>query len=421
MSHDAMSPTVEKRLQDLRTLLEVAQAMTGVRQLQPLLELIVASASRLVDADRTSLFLLEPDGSLWTRVAQDSSDIRLPPGFGIAGLVARTGQTVAIADAYEDARFSRDVDLKTGYRTRSILCIPLVTPSGSVVGVIEAMNKKGDGPFDADDEESLRALGSHAAVALETQRLLEGELRRQRMESEIELARKIQENLRPRRLPESPGLRLAAWQETAEKTGGDYYDVMEAPLGSLDLLVCDVSGHGLASTVLMSAARAYLRALHLVESNPQKLIEKLNRLISPDIPDDAFATLVVCRIGPGGEACYVSAGHLPPLVYRPAKDSFDALEETDLVLGFSAETVYRAHQIDRLERGDLVVLATDGLYEAASPEGLLWGLDAVKEAIAAAAHEGAHGVIEALRAGVFGHSEKLFLADDITLLVGERL
>lgn len=421
MSRDTMTPTVEKKLQDLRTLLEVAQAMTGVRQLQPLLELIVASATRLVDADRTSLFLLEPDGSLWTRVAQDSTDIRLPPGFGIAGLVARTGETVAIADAYEDPRFSHDVDLKTGYRTRSILCVPLVTPSGNVVGVIEAMNKKGDVPFDADDEESLRALGSHAALALETQRLLDGELKRERMESEIELARKIQENLRPRSLPELPGLRLAAWQETAEKTGGDYYDVMEAPLGSLDLLVCDVSGHGLASTVLMSAARAYLRALHLVESNPWKLVEKLNRLISPDIPDDAFATLVVCRIGPGGEACYVSAGHLPPLVYRPREKAFDQLEETDLVLGFSPSTTFRAHQIDPLEPGDLVVLATDGLYEAASPSGVLWGLDAVKEAIVAAAHEGAHGVIESLRAGVFGHSEKLYLADDITLLVAEKL
>src|SRR5512140_310310 len=153
MSRDAMSPTVGKKLQDLRTLLEVAQAMTGVRQLQPLLELIVASASRLVDADRTSLFLLEADGSLWTRVAQDSTDIRLPPGFGIAGLVARTGQAVTIPDAYEDPRFSHDIDQKTGYRTRSILCVPLVTPSGSVVGVIEAMNKKGNLAFDADDEE----------------------------------------------------------------------------------------------------------------------------------------------------------------------------------------------------------------------------------------------------------------------------
>lgn len=420
MSREAMAPTVEKRLQDLRTLLEVAQAMTGVRQLQPLLELIVASASRLVDADRTSLFLLEPDGSLWTRVAQDSTDIRLPPGFGIAGIVARTGETVAIADAYEDPRFSRDVDLKTGFRTRSILCVPLVTPSGSIVGVIEAMNKKGDGAFDADDAEALHALGSHAALALETQRLLEGELRRERMESEIELARKIQEGLRPRSLPDVRGLRLAAWQETAEKTGGDYYDVMEAPLGALDLLVCDVSGHGLASTVLMSAARAYLRALHLVERDPQRLIEELNRLITPDIPDDAFATLVTCRIGPAGEVCYVSAGHLPPLVFRARTARFDPLEETDLVLGYSAATSYHAHPIDPLEPGDIVVLATDGLYEASSPQGLLWGLDAVKEAIAAAAHEGAHGVIEALRAGAFGHAERLFLEDDITLLVAEK-
>lgn len=421
MTHDAMAPTDEKRLQDLRTLLEVAQAMTGVRQLQPLLELIVASASRLVDADRTSLFLLEPDGSLWTRVAQDSSDIRLPPGFGIAGIVARTGETISIPDAYEDPRFSRDIDLKTGFRTRSVLCVPLVTPSGSVVGVIEAMNKKNDGAFDADDAEALHALGSHAALAVETQRLLEGELRRERMESELELARRIQEGLRPRVLPERPGLRLAAWQETAERTGGDYYDVMEAPLGALDLLVCDVSGHGIASTVLMSTARAYLRALHLVEADPQRLLEKLNRLMTPDIPDDAFATLVACRIQPAGGACYVSAGHLPPLVYRARSRSFDRLEETDLVLGWSTTTTYRAFDIEPLSPGDLVILATDGLYEASSPDGLLWGVDAVRNVIADAAHEGAHGIIEALRAGVFGHAEKLFLEDDITLLVAEKV
>ncbi len=417
-----MSSPLDKKLRDLRTLLELAEAMSGVRDTQRLLELIVASASRLVDADRSSLFLRDDDGSLWTKVAEGSSDIiRLPPGWGIAGLVARTGKVVNIRDAYDDPRFDRQIDRKTGFRTRSILCVPLVDKEGAVVGVLEAMNKKGGEPFDGDDEERLRALCSHAAVAVESQRLLDGERLRQRMESEMEVARRIQSGLLPRRMPTLAGLRLAAWMETADKTGGDYYDVIEAPQGSLDLIVCDVSGHGIAAALLMATTRAYGRAVHTVESDPRKVMDRLNRLLVPDMPSDSFVTMTLARIGADGSACYVSAGHPPPLVYRAAQGVFDSLEETDLLLGFDGNASFTAHQVDPLRRGDVVVLFTDGLYEAASPEGGSWGLAAVKEVIAASARDGAEGIVAALREGVASHLEGRPRQDDVTLLVAERL
>ena len=237
---------------------------------------------------------------------------------------------------------------------------------------------------------------------------------------ELELARRIQKGLLPQKLPVIPGLDFDAWQETAEATGGDYYDVMPAPEGSVDLIVGDVSGHGIASALLMSALRAYLRALHLGESNPERLMERLDRLVTPDIPTDGFISMVLCRIAPDGTACYVSAGHHPPIVYRAARGAFDRHEATDLVLGVDADATYAAHEITPLDSGDLVVLVTDGLYEAASPEGELLGVESVREAIRAAAPDGASGVVESLRALAFGHAERLELEDDITLLVAAR-
>lgn len=236
---------------------------------------------------------------------------------------------------------------------------------------------------------------------------------------EMDLARRIQKGLLPKRLPQRPWLHLDAWQETADATGGDYYDVMDAPQGSLDLIVGDVSGHGIASALLMSAVRAYLRALHLGESNPEKLMERLNRLVTPDIPDDGFISMALCRIAADGSACYVSAGHLPPLVFRTSRRTFDTLEETGVVLGVGSGEGHTAHEIAPLGRGDLVILVTDGLYEAAAPDGELLGLDKVREAVRAAAADGASGVVESLRALAFGHAEKLELTDDITLLVAE--
>ena len=106
-------------------------------------------------------------GELWTTIAQGSNTIRLPLGSGIAGSVARTADTINIPDAYADRRFNPEQDQRSGYRTHTILCMPLVNHKDVVVGVIQALNKVGGGPFTMQDELRLAALCSHAAVAID--------------------------------------------------------------------------------------------------------------------------------------------------------------------------------------------------------------------------------------------------------------
>ncbi len=163
---------LQQRVEKLGGILDVAKALVAERDLDRLLKMIVESAARVVEADRCSLFLVDRErGELWSKVAQgvQMKEIRIPLDRGIAGAVATTNSAVNIPDAYRDPRFNQAVDKQTGYRTRSILCVPMRSVEGEVVGVLQALNKQGKppfSPFSEEDEELLGALGGQAAAAV---------------------------------------------------------------------------------------------------------------------------------------------------------------------------------------------------------------------------------------------------------------
>jgi signal transduction histidine kinase len=152
---------------------EVSRALSESGDLDALLTLIMAKVTELMDANRSTLYLVTEDGRwLWSKVVQGDErvEIRLEVGEGIAGWVAETREIVNIPDAYADQRFQPAVDLKSGYRTRSILAVPMLGALGGLVGVLQVLNKT-DGPFTQPDEELLMALSSQAAIAIENARL----------------------------------------------------------------------------------------------------------------------------------------------------------------------------------------------------------------------------------------------------------
>ncbi len=174
-------PALARRLAKLQSILDVAKAMTAERQLDRLLALVVDEAAKVAEADRCTLFLADREkGELFSKVAHGTEPIRFPLGAGIAGAVAATGVTIRIDDAYRDPRFNANVDHATGYRTRTVLAVPMRNTRGEVVGVLQALNRR-EGAFTAEDEELLGALAGPAASAIENavlneeiERLFEG-------------------------------------------------------------------------------------------------------------------------------------------------------------------------------------------------------------------------------------------------------
>jgi adenylate cyclase len=169
---------IQRALYDEAQLLGVTAALTSELQLDVLLVKIMQITTKVLDADRSTLLLYdETTRELCSKIAQglEGQEIRIGADCGIAGFVFTTGKTVNIPDAYADPRFNPEVDRTTGYATRSILCVPVVTHSAQIIGIIQVLNKRG-GPFRERDENRLRALASQAAVAIENARLFEAML-----------------------------------------------------------------------------------------------------------------------------------------------------------------------------------------------------------------------------------------------------
>jgi len=167
--YDGLRTSVDR----LSRLMKVGAAISSELDLDALLRTISQTTSHLLGAERSTVFLVDRSrNELWSRVAEglDRQEIRIPLAAGIAGTVASSGTPIRISDAYTDPRFNPEVDKRTGYRTRNILCAPMRNARGQVIGVFQVLNKRG-GDFSALDEQLLASLSSQAAVAVENAQL----------------------------------------------------------------------------------------------------------------------------------------------------------------------------------------------------------------------------------------------------------
>lgn len=164
---------LRERDRKLNSLLELGQLIGLDLKIDAMLLQIAQKATEVMDADRCTLFLYDPrTDELWSTVAlgMEGKIIRIPSTAGLAGYCFKTGATVNLEDAYTDPHFNRDIDARTGYHTRSLLCMPMYNRSGDILGVIELLNKR-DGLFTKEDEMFLMTFGTHASVFIEMAQL----------------------------------------------------------------------------------------------------------------------------------------------------------------------------------------------------------------------------------------------------------
>jgi K+-sensing histidine kinase KdpD len=175
--------TTKSKMDKLQMLIDASKIVNSTIELDKVLTLILEVATQSIAADRGTLYLIDAGAEeLWSKVAQGNNmvEIRLPLGKGLAGYVAKTGETVNITDAYKDPRFNPEIDRKSGYTTHTVLCMPMRDKEGQIVGAFQFLNKK-DGPFTTDDEAFIDALSVHAAIALENARIARGMVESERL------------------------------------------------------------------------------------------------------------------------------------------------------------------------------------------------------------------------------------------------
>ncbi len=184
--------SLKKWRRRLSILLKYAKKASTTTNVDELLQLLVDESKEALDAERATVFLVDrKKNELWSKVASGTQTIRVPLGIGIAGAVAFTGEALNIKDVYKDARFNPEIDKMTGYRTRTMLTMPMFNAKSHVIGVFQVLNKKTDKPFDRQDEELLMLIADQASGQVENAQLY-NEVRKATQETIIRLASAVE-------------------------------------------------------------------------------------------------------------------------------------------------------------------------------------------------------------------------------------
>ncbi|MGA7920829.1 MAG: GAF domain-containing SpoIIE family protein phosphatase [Candidatus Acidiferrales bacterium] len=350
---------------ELSTIVEATKRLNSTLDLAELLNIILQLTTRHTGAERGTVFLVDRERKeIWSLVGLglDQHEIRLPINRGIAGWVAENGETVNLPDAYADPRFEPEVDIRLGFRTKSLLCLPILSKSGETIGVLQLLNKN-TGPFTSADENLLRAISDHVALALENAQLHRDLLHKQRMERDLALARSIQLGLLPERPPTLEGFDIGVSHRPSLEVGGDYYDFIPLASDTILTVVADVEGKGVGSAMVMANLQATLHALLAHLHSLERLVESLNDMMLADTRGQKFMTMFLGLLDQSNRTLhYVNAGHVQPAVVR-VNGEVEYLTEGGMVVGLFAGVRYERGHV-KLHRGDVVVACTDGITEA---------------------------------------------------------
>lgn len=367
--------TLDEALQSihkLQAILDVSKAMGSEITIDNLLKLILDKTTEVMDADRSSLFIYdEKTNELWSKIAQGlvSSEIRFPVGIGVAGDVAKTLKTENIPDAYLDKRFNPGIDKLNNYRTKSLLCMPLLGDKGQLVGVIQVLNKKTADAFDEEDEAILEALSSHISVALQRAQLIEHYVENQLLAESLQHARKIQLGMLPTTFPPFPDIidivDVYAILDAAKFVGGDLYDFFLLDDNYLCIIVGDVSGKGIPAAVFMAMAKTLFKAVAKATMHPEDILMQVNNLLVGNNEELMFLTLFFGMLNLAtGVFEYGSAGHNPPYIIHPDGTITNLTFESPCIpLAIQADFVFNSKTI-QCYPGDFIYLYTDGVNEA---------------------------------------------------------
>jgi serine phosphatase RsbU (regulator of sigma subunit) len=252
-------------------------------------------------------------------------------------------------------------------------------------------------------------------------RLGEEQAARARIEHDLEIARGIQRGLLPKEQLSMAGFEVAGWNQPAQETGGDYYDWQQLPDGRWVVSVADVTGHGIGPALVTAFCRAYSRATLSGTAELDRCVNRINELMHADLPEGRFVTFVVALLDADrGTVELLSAGHGPLLLHLAAQNRVESFTAHDIPLGLMNDVGYGPSQQIRLEKGDVLVLLTDGFFEWANPEGEQFGTQRLAEAIKKAAGGSSKQIIADLHASVRDFVGDVQQPDDLTAVVIKR-
>jgi phosphoserine phosphatase len=403
-----------------KQVLEVSRLLTVTTELDTLLAEIATHCCSMLNCERASIFL--HDGArdeLWTTVAVGSREIRVPSGAGIVGFVFQRNELFHCRKPYEDPRFNQEIDRRSGFVTRNLLTAPMVDLKRNPVGVIQAVNKIGADGFSDSDEPLIQLLADQSGVAVQRYRLQQEALEGMALRREMDLAKIVQEALIPKEPPMVQGVKSVGWTLSASITGGDSYDLWKLADGRLGIFLGDASGHGIAPALVVSQARTLIRAMCDMHPDPHTLLSLTNARLSEDLEPGRFVTAFLGFLNHNGVLSWSSAGHGPVLYRSQRGGKIETLDPPGPPLGVIGEFV--ADRVDpvQISPGGMLLVMSDGIFEAFAPDRQQFGVERVEEIVTNQPDATPQRILESIRSSVHQWQKKDEPADDQTLVLAQ--
>jgi sigma-B regulation protein RsbU (phosphoserine phosphatase) len=425
-------PSIEKKslpklsvVDKLRMLLDITKTISRSLDLDEVIALVMDTLGSLIPYSAAGIYLIQADEKGESPYIFKSKTIRgydisfalveprLKMGEGFIGYVALTGKPIICPDVSTDERY-----FPARPQTRSEMVAPIIS-NDKVIGVFDLESDELDA-YDDDDLQVLTLLASHVAIIIEKDELNNQLVEKKRLQAQLEVARQVQLELLPDKDPKLKGFDISAYVFPTEEVSGDYYDWVKIFDDQIGVIIADAAGKGIPAALLVAFLRASLRAYVQTGYASHIALSKVNNLLWDSVEAHQFVTALYGILDATNKTfVYSNAGHNPPLLIS-ADGSYKYVEYGDLPLGMFRSMRYHQHFI-RLERGQVLVLYTDGMTEASNEKNEEFGRDRLANLVLEGIKLSAKDMIDFIRKGVQDFADKKFLDDDGTLFIIKAL
>lgn len=407
----------------LKAVLEISRSLAGTLDVEKLLPRILDSLFTIFPhADRGCILLKNPEGKLVPRAMKhrvETEDASVRLSRTILNQVLEQKKAILSADAASDERFQASESI-SALTIRSMMCAPLLNLQGEPLGVINIDTQNPLSQFKKDDLEILIAVAGQAALSYESARLLLSYVEKQKQDSEMQIARNVQQALLPEALPTAEGYEFYAAYEAAQAVGGDYYDVIPLSEGRMALAFGDVAGKGVPGALVMSRISSVVRSTVELVDDVGQAVTLINNQMCAKSVEGRFVTFVLTILDTRNHrmSC-VNAGHMSPMI-RKVDGSIEEFSDDSVGVPIGVMEGFPFDVSERgLAPGEQVVLYTDGVSEAMNPASELYGMPRLRELVHSASGS-AEMIGKTIREDVRKHAAGRPQNDDITLMVFGR-
>ena len=412
-------------------LLDITKTISRSLDLQEVLNLVMDTLDSLIPYDAAGIYLVKcsrpfaewdggPDETcvFHTEAVRgydiaDMQELHLKMGEGLIGHVALSGKPFISPDVRKEPRY-----VNARARTRSEMVAPIIS-NQEVIGVFDLESDELNA-YDEHDLEVLMLLASQVAIIIEKVMLHEQLIEKQRLETQLEIARQVQLELLPAKDPQLAGFDISAYNFPTEEVSGDYYDWVRIYDDQIGIVIADVSGKGVPAALLMAFLRASLRAASHIGYAPHISMSKVNYLLWESIERNQFVTAFYGILDATNRTlAYSNAGHNPPFLID-VKGEAHFEERGGVPLGMFRDSRYYEY-FAPIEPGQIFVLYTDGVTEAVNSSGEEYGRDRLADAVRRARTLPARELIDFLHQDLMTWTDGLGSHDDVTFFIVKAL